>query len=100
MFLSASVSSTLMVGGTSQAQQGVGPQQVLEQTLIRQQHDLETLLKQQEAQRQVLNSAIQAAASATPVNNQLIQSLQQQLTILQQKQDTDKQALADRQRQE
>jgi hypothetical protein len=34
------------------------------------------------------------------VNNQAIQSLQQQLTTLQQKQDTDKQALANRQRQE
>ena len=100
MFLSASVSSTLMVGGTSQTQQGVDAQQVLEQTLVRQQQDLETLLKQHEAQRQVLNSAIQATAAANPVNNQAIQSLQQQSTTLQQKQDTDKQALANRQRQE
>ena len=31
-----------MVGGTSQTQQGVDAQQVLEQTLVRQQQDLET----------------------------------------------------------
>ena len=89
-----------MLGGASQAQQGVAPQQVLEQTLIHQQQVLETLLKQHEAQRQVLHSAIQAAAAANPVNNRAIQSLQQQLTTLQQKQDVEKQALANRQRQE